>query len=92
MSKKNKEESELKKMDRFQKVIVELEKFQVRLDDTDNPMNTETIMAYLGHINYVIINLAEEMSGIKQRVVRILGIDKEGDTEKEVNEKMRYFI
>ena len=83
MKKEKSEVSGLKKMDNFQKTVIELEKFQEVLDDTDNPMTTLNLQACLGHINSIIITLCEQMSDIKQKAIRVLGVvDKEGSKKK----------
>lgn len=92
MNKKKKTESGLKKIDRFQKLVGEMEKFQERLDNTDNPLNMPSMMSCMGHINYVIICLAEEMNDIKQKFIRLLGEDIKKEDVKEIKEKTRYFI
>ena len=93
MTKKKKSPaSELKQMDNFQHTVRELEKFQPRLDDTDNPMINVDLQACLGHMNVVIIHLCEQMSDIKQKAMIVIGeYDKRNEKKKPENSS-RFYI
>ena len=93
MRKKISEASGLKKMDNFQKTIMELEKFQERLDDIDNIISPLDLQSYLGHINYAIISLYEQMSiRFGSIVERLFAKRCKEDSEKKSKETEIYHI